>query len=86
MRETIRILERSRIYKTTAPCEPFLSKHGLEKGIPTVSGQLTFRDFLNVHMYCDGKNTTGDLVKLCKLNLQEIEMICEILVEQGIIN
>lgn len=86
MSETIRILERSRIYKSIAPCEPFLSKHGLEKGVAAVSGQLTFRDFLNVHMYCDGKNTTDDLAKLCKLIPQEVEMICEILIKQGIIN
>ena len=75
MNEVIRILERSRIYKTKIPCEPFLSKHGLETGITVNSDHLTFRDFLNVHMYCDGTNTIEDLANLCKLEIEKIEII-----------
>ena len=84
MIEVIRILEDTKIYKSSKPCEPFLSKYQLQNGIKG-NPQIGFRDVLNVHTYCDGKNTLTDVADYCRLDIATTEIICEILLKEGII-
>lgn len=85
MIKAIEVLERKRIYKSRLACEPFLVKHDLEKGIHSNEIDVTFRDILNVYMYCDGQNSIEDLALLCKLPIQIVEKICSSLLERNVI-
>ena len=84
MIEVIRILEETKIYKSNKPCEPFLSKHQLQNGIEG-NQQIGFRDVLNVHAFCDGKNTLTDIAENCRLDIATTEKICDTLLKEGII-
>lgn len=84
MIEILRIVEETRVYKSVNPCEPFLSKHKLQFGIDG-HHHIGFRDVLNVHAYCDGKNTLDDISKYCQLELETVAKICDRLQKIGII-
>ena len=85
MIEVIRILEETKIYKSNKPCEPFLSKYQLQNGIEG-NQQIGFRDVLNVHAFCDGKNTLTDIADYCRLDVATTEKICDTLLKEGIIH
>jgi aminopeptidase-like protein len=84
MIEVIRILEETKIYKSNKPCEPFLSKYQLQNGIEG-NQQIGFRDVLNVHAFCDGKNTLTEIADYCRLDIATTEKICDTLLKEGII-
>jgi len=85
MTKVIEILETKPVYKARLACEPFLMKHQLEKGISHEGTEITFRDILNVHMYCDGTNSIEDLAALCKLTIGDVQIICNSLLERKLI-
>ena len=85
MIEVIRILEETKIYKSNKPCEPFLSKYQLQNGIEG-NQQIGFRDVLNVHAFCDGKNTLTEIADYCRLDIATTEKICDTLLKEGIIH
>ncbi len=85
MTKVLEILEQTPIYRSKSACEPFLIKHALAQGIRDHETEITFRDVLNVHMYCDGSNSITDLADLCKLPSTSVEKICTALLERDII-
>lgn len=84
MIEVIRLMEETKIFISQKPCEPFLSKYQLQNGIGE-NPQIGFRDVLNVHTLCDGRNTLSDIADYCRLDTVMAEKICETLLKEGIV-
>jgi len=85
VKSCIEILESSRVYTSSYPCEPQLGKRGL---YPTLGGgkvAASVDSLLNVLAYCDGRDDLMTVAEYCGLTFDETERIAKILHEHGLI-
>ena len=78
-------LEKQKRYIASFPCEPQLGHRNL---YPTLGGRRTERfteKVLNVLMYCDGHNDLRRIAELCRLTIDEVQEVAELLLSEKLI-
>ena len=86
MKSLIDNIEKSKFYRSTNLCEPFLTKHKLKK---TISGERTMsnktKNFIDIIAYSDGKNSLEDISKILKVKTKALNKYIKNLLKLKII-
>jgi len=77
--------ENTKIFFSTLPCEPFLTKYNL---YPTISDKKSFKNtklIKNILTYCDGENDVLRISKMVKEKVNKTNKVLKMLSKKGLI-